>query len=123
MDGQQNSILNEAALFVISGVASCGAIVAGFLWNFICSVRREGMAYIKSVKEIAHRDNEALRTHLQKETEIATNRIVENERRFALKSDVDVLREHIDDTYAEHARQMNGRFDQITNLIMGSLRQ
>ena len=96
-------------MMAIGGLASAGTVLSGFLWNFIVSVRKELLAYIRSVKSTVQKN----------ETEYA-NHLVEAERRFALRSDVQALRDHIDKTSAEQTRHINERFDQLISLFTRS---
>lgn len=118
---------DEWAMFVIAGLASAGAVLSGFLWNFILCVKGEVMAYIKSVKnwgESEHDDlrgdDKALAEAMQKRDEVCAHHRIEIERRFALRKDVNDLRDHIDQTHTESVRLMNQRFDQITSLIVNN---
>lgn len=99
-----NSISLE---WVLGGIATGGVLTAAFLWTAIKTVRRELMGVI-----------ERLKGTLQKENSDANQRVLEAERRFALKSDVDALRSHMDDKHEALAQNMNQRFDQLTTLII-----
>lgn len=118
---------DEWAMFVIAGLASAGAVLSGFLWNFILCVKGEVMAYIRSVKNWGEGEHDDLRGKdktlaeaMQKRDDACAHHRIEIERRFALRKDVNDLRDHIDQTHAESVRLMNQRFDQITSLIVNN---
>ena len=120
MDSQPKET-TEWVMLTIGGLASGGAVLSGFLWNFILSIRKELLTYVRGVKEFSRRDTEQIKVDMKKSDEKCATHMLDTERRmglFALKSDVDALREHIDKTSQEQTRQVNQRFDQLTTIII-----
>ena len=76
------------------------------------------MFLINKVRGDISSEQEKLRTSVQKDGLEAKNRVIEAERRFALKTDLDALRVHIDQKQEAMFEHMNTRFDQLTTLVI-----
>jgi len=120
----------EWVMFVIGGIAAIGAILSGFLWNFILIVKGEVMNYIRSVKTWGQIEHDNIRSEtkevasiFQKKEEFCQQHMLDIERRFSLKSEVAVLSEHFDEAHMEISRQMNQRFDQLTAILINQRSQ
>ena len=108
----------EWAKYTLGGICIGGLSVFGFLWNYIRQMRNELMSYVGKVKGEMKTEHNALRASVEKDGENYDEQRIEAERRFALRSDVEDLRRHMDMKHENLATNINQRFDQLTTLII-----
>ena len=104
--------------FTLGGICAAGVLVSGFLWGAIKSVKRELMFLINKVRGDMNSEQEKMKTSVQKDSIEAKNRVIEAERRFALRADLEALRVHIDQKQDAMFEHINTRFDQLTTLVI-----